>query len=153
MLKKERLPLGLKVIIGFHFVSFVFWFFGQTLAVIDYDLVAGWGLQDARERIDPVIVQVNRAIGLADTIIMLPLHLVAGIGLLRRRFFGAVASWIVFGISAYWPVVFWCSQSFYKEADITHVPISAAVIVLPALVVLISCWGSWYLARNRGLFQ
>jgi hypothetical protein len=147
------IPRFIKVIIGFHLVSVVLWVFGQTVAVFDYDLVAGWGFQDARSLVDPVIVEVNRAIGLADTFTMIPLHLLAAVGLLRLRFYGAVLSWLVFGISMYWPVMFWCAQGFYASAGIQHVPVSTATLVLPAIVFLFAAWGSWYLARLRTVYR
>ena len=75
MTHAPRLPLGIKVIIGFHLFSFVIWLIGQTGAVIAYDTSAKLGLQDPRSLLDPVIVEVNRGIGLADTIIMLPLFI------------------------------------------------------------------------------
>jgi hypothetical protein len=153
MTRTSRLPLGVKVIIGFHVFSFVIWFFGQTIAVVAYDRAAGWGLQDPRALIDPVIVEINRAIGLTDTIIMLPLFIVAAVGLSRKRFYGAVASWLAFGMTLYWPVVFWCSQGFYAAAGIRHAPTQLGYIILPGSLLLIACWGSWYLGRNRELFQ
>jgi len=147
-----QLPLGIKIIIGFHLLSFVMWFFGQGGAVVAYDKVAEWGLQDPREALDPVIVEVNRAIGLTDTIIMLPLFIVAAIGLLRRRFYGAVVSWWALGMTLYWPVVFWTSQGFYAAANIKHQPTPIAAIIVPGAVLLFACWGSWYLCRKRELF-
>jgi hypothetical protein len=148
----SRLPFGVKFIIGFYVVSFILWLIGQTGAVVAYDTVAAWGLQDPRALVDPVIVEVNRGIGLTDTLVMLPLYLVAIAGLLRRRFFGAVTSWLVFGMSLYWPIVFFASQGFYARAGMEHVPTTVAVATLPIATMLIAGWGSWYLARNRGLF-
>lgn len=147
-----RPPLGLKFIIGFHVLSFVLWFFGQSVAVVAYDTVANWGFQDRRSLVDPVIVEVNRAIGLTDTIVMLPLFVVAAVGLMRRAFYGAVASWIVFGMTLYWPVVFWTSQGFYAAENIAHQQLTFGTIVLPGAAWLVACWGSWFLYRNRGLF-
>lgn len=153
MRHSPELTLGIKAIIGFHSASFVLWFFGQTLAVVAYDTVAGWGLQDPPSLVNPVIVEVNRAIGLADTIVMLPLFVVAAIGLLQKKFYGAVASWIVFGMTLYWPVVAWASQGFYAAANIEHMPMTAAYIILPGAAALIAGWGSWYLYRNRTLLR
>jgi hypothetical protein len=116
-------------------------------------MVAGWGLQDLRSAVDPVIVEIKRAIGLTDTLLLLPLHLVAAVGLLQRRFYGAVASWLVFGITLYWPVLFWASQGFYSAADIAHQPMTAGYIILPGAAFLIACWGSWYLYRNRAVLS
>ena len=113
MTEDAKLPIGVWIIIGFHIFSFIIWFFGQALAVVAYDTVAGWGLQGPRDQLDPAIVEVNRGIALTDTLVMLPLFIVAAVGLFRRRFYGAVASWLVFGMTLYWPVVFWCCQEFY----------------------------------------
>lgn len=148
-----RLPIGIKVIIGFHVFSFVIWFFGQSLAVVAYDTVAAWGLQEPRALVNPVIVEINRAIGLTDTIVMLPLLVVAAIGLIRRRFFGSVASWLAFGMTLYWPVMLWSSQGLYAAGGIRHQPMDVAYIALPGFFFLFACWGSWYLGRNRELFQ
>jgi hypothetical protein len=153
MAMDRPLPTGVKIIVGFHLFSFAIWFFGQTLAVFAYDRVAEWGLQDARALVDPVIVAVNRAIGLTDTIVMLPLFIIAAVGLLRRRFYGAVASWLAFGMTLYWPVLFWCSQGFYAAAGIDHQAMTALYIALPGTLWLIAAWGSWYLGRKRALFR
>ena len=96
MTRDSRLPDGVKVIVGFHVFRFFMWVVGQTGAAVAYDSVAELGLQDPRAVLDPVIVELNRATGLADTLIMLPMFIVAAIGLLRRRLFGAVASWLAF---------------------------------------------------------
>ena len=70
-----------------------------------------------------------------------------------RVFSIAVASWLAFGMSLYWPVLFWCSQAFYAGAGIKHAPTAFYAIALPGALMLIACWGSWYLARNRELFR
>jgi hypothetical protein len=84
---------------------------------------------------------------------MLPLFAVAAFGLLRRRFFGAVASWLAFGMTLYWPVEFWCSKFFYGRAGITSPAATAPAIVIPAILLAVAVWGSWYLAKNRSLFD
>jgi hypothetical protein len=152
MTRASKIPRGIRVIIGFHIFSFFIWSFGQTGAAINYDKTAEWGLQDPRALVDPVIVAVNRGIGLADTIIMLPFFVVATVGLLRMRFYGAVASWLAFGMTLYWPIEYWCTQGFYAAAGITHVPASPLTVVVPGVFLLVAAWGSWYLGRNRGLF-
>ncbi len=153
MTQASRLPPGVFLIVGFHLVSLVVWFFGQTLAVVDYDMVAAWGLQSPRAATEPAAVEVNRAIGLTDTIVMLPLFVPAAIGLLRRRFWGAVCSWLVFGMTLYWPIMFWASEAFYAQAGMRHVPFSLTTAVLPGAIWAIAAWGSWYLFRRRALFH
>ncbi len=147
------MSVGLRVVVGFHIVSFFLWLVGQTGAVFMYDTVAGWGLQDPRNLLDPVIVEVNRGIGLADTLVMLPLHSVAALGLVKRRTYGLITSWLVFGMTIYWPTVFWSTQYFYGKAGVTHQPTQPEAIVLPGIMMLIAIWGSWFLAKHRGEFQ
>ena len=147
-----KVPTGAKVIVVIHLFSFGLWLVGQTGAVVAYDRVAALGLQGPREMLDPVVVEVNRAIGLADTIVMLPLFLFAAVGILRKRFYGAVGSWLVFGMTLYWPVVFFCSQGFYAAMGVRHQPTSPTVVLLPAALMALALWGSWWLGRNRRLF-
>lgn len=147
-----RLPKGVWVIIVFHVVSLVLWLFGQTGAVVSYDTAADWGFQESRAVLDPVIVEVNRGIGLTDTLVMLPLFVVAAVGLVRRQFYGAVASWLAFGMTLYWPTEFWCTKYFYGRAGIMSPFPGVSAIVLPGVLLLVAVWGSWYLAKNRRLF-
>lgn len=148
-----RYPVGVVFLIVFHLFNLVIWFFGQTLAFFSYDLVATWGLQEPRALLDPAIVEVNRAIGLTDTLIMLPMFVVAVFGLFAMRFYGAVASWTVLGCSLYWPVIYWTMQSQYAAGGIMHAPTTLVNIVVPGAIWLIAAWGIWYLYRQRVLFD
>ena len=147
-----RLTPGTRFILGFHLLNIALWFLGQTMAVFAYDTVAGWGLQDPRALIDPAIVEVNRGIGLADTVIMLRLFGTAFVELLRMKYWGAISSWLAFGISLYWPVVFWSCQFFYGQGGIRHNPTQAVAIAVPAFFLGFAVWGSWYLFRIRDRF-
>ena len=130
-----KIPLGIKIIIGFHLLNILLWTIGQGGAVISYDTVAGWGLQDPKELIDPVIVEVNRG-------------LIAAIGLWRQKFYGAVFSWLALGITLYWPIVFFCSQYFYGQAGIKHNPTPMSTIVILSVILIFTLWASWYLFKN-----
>ena len=148
-----KIPLGVKIIVGFHLLSIILWTIGQGGAVISYDTIAKWGLQEPRELLDPVIVEVNRGIGFADFVIQIPLFILAVIGLWRLRFFGAMASWLLFGMTLYWPVVAWADQYFYAQAAIKHRPFGVATNLVLVFIVLFAAWASWYLFRNRKLFE
>lgn len=149
----SRITLGIKLVIAFHALNLVIWFFGQTWAVFDYDQAAEWGLQDKRELVDPIIVEVNRGIGLTDTLVMFPLHIIGIIGLLRMKMFGAVCSWMVMGMGIYWPVIFWTSQFFYGKAGLMYQPAPPEFIIVPGVFAAISIWASWYLFKKRRLFD
>ena len=153
MEKQKKAPLGIKLIIGFFILNLIMFVIGQGGAVISYDDVAKLGLQEARETIDPVIVVVNRGIGLADVLIGAPLFILAITGLWRLRFLGAVFSWMVLGISFYWTAVAWAKQSFYIQASIKSQPFDIGVHCVLAFVFIFSVWASWHLFKNRKLFD
>lgn len=148
-----RIPLGVKIIIGFHVLSIIIWVIGQGGAVIAYDTVAKWGLQEPRELVDPVIVEVNRGTGGADFIIQIPLFILAAIGLWRLRFYGAVASWMVLGITLYWPVVAWAERYFYAQAALKHQPFDLATKGILTFIIIFAAWASWYLSKNHKRFE
>ena len=151
--KQKKVPLGIKLIIGFFILSTILWIIGQGGAVISYDSVAKLGLQELRESVDPVIVEVNRGIALGDVIIQIPLFILAVIGLWRLRFFGTVASWMVLGINVYWTTVAWAKQSFYLHASVKCQPFDIATNGTLVFIFLFSVWASWYLFKNRMLFD
>jgi hypothetical protein len=143
-----KIPTGFKVVIGFHLFNILLWTIGQGGAVISYDTVAEWGLQDARALLNPAIVEVNRGTGLADMIIMIPLFIIAVFGLWRQKFWGAVFTWLALGITLYWPIVFLCSQFFYSQAGIKCNPTPMSTIVILSTILTFTIWASWYLAKN-----
>ena len=153
MKKQNKVPPGFKLIIGFFILNLLMFVIGQGGAVVSYDYVAKLGLQEARETIDPVIVLVNRGIGLADFLIGVPLFIFAIIGLWRLRFFGAVSSWMILGISIYWTTVAWAKQYFYLQASVKSQPFDIGVHAVLAFVFIFSLWASWHLFKNRNLFD
>lgn len=153
MEKQKKVTPGIKLIIGFLILNLIIFIFGQGGAVVSYDFVAKLGLQEARETVDPIIVVINRGIGLADVLIGVPLFILAITGLWRLRFYGAVFSWMVLGISLYWPAVAWAKQSFYIQASVKCEPFNAGVHGVLAFVFVFSIWAAWYLFRNRKLFN
>ncbi len=151
--KKKMLLTGIKFIIGFHIINILMWAIGQGGAVIAYDAVAKLGLLEPRETIAPVIVVVNRGIGFADVLIGVPLFILAVIGLWKMRFWGAVVSWMVFGISFYWTSVAWSKQYFYLAASVKCQPFDIGTHCMLAFVFLFSAWASWYLYKKRAIFH
>jgi len=153
MAKQSKISLAIKLIIGFHILNIVMWTVGQGGSVIDYDTVADMGLVAPRLTLDPFIVVINQAIGLADALIGVPLFILAVIGLWQKKFWGVVFSWMVFGISFYWPTVAWVKQYFYLDASIKCQPFDLGTHFMLAFVFLFSIWGSWYLYKNYRQFK
>ena len=151
--KQKKIKLGIKFIIVFYILNIIFWVFGQGLSVIAYDTVAQWGLVEARETVDPFGIIINRAIGLADVLIGPPIFIIATIGLWKMRFYGLMASFMGFGIGFYWTTIAWVKQSFLIQAGVKCEPFDAGTHGMLAFVFLFSLWGSWYLYKNRKLFD
>jgi hypothetical protein len=146
------LSTGIKVLVGFLIIHALL-LVTQTWAVWDYDLMASWKLQEPRSMATEAVVQSNRAIGLADTVIMLPLSVMAIVGLLRRQFYGVVCSWMLLGIALYWPVVFVMSRFTFASADIAHVPLRTEDLVITGTIFLFAAWGGWLLCRSPELID
>eukprot|EP00339_Tiarina_fusa_P024415 CAMPEP_0117052114 /NCGR_PEP_ID=MMETSP0472-20121206/36026_1 /TAXON_ID=693140 ORGANISM="Tiarina fusus, Strain LIS" /NCGR_SAMPLE_ID=MMETSP0472 /ASSEMBLY_ACC=CAM_ASM_000603 /LENGTH=155 /DNA_ID=CAMNT_0004766623 /DNA_START=91 /DNA_END=555 /DNA_ORIENTATION=+ len=147
-----QLSIGLKVLVGFIILHALL-LLTQTWAVFDYDTVAGLKLQEPRSMADEAVVQTNRAIGLGDTIIMLPLNIMAIVGILSRKFYGVICSWMLLGAALYWPVVFVMSRFTYASADILHIPLRAEDLITTGAVFFFACWGSWLLCRSPELIE
>jgi hypothetical protein len=75
------------------------------------------------------------------------------VGLLRKKFYGVVCSWMLLGIALYWPVVFVMSRFTYASADIRHVALRAEDLAITGIIFLFACWGSWFLCRSQELVQ
>lgn len=149
----KQMASGIKFIIGFHILNIIIWVVGQGGAVVAYDVVAAWGLQEARESADPFCIIINRAIGLADVLIAPPIFIIATIGLWKIRFFGLMASFMCFGIGFYWTTVAWVKQIFLIQAGVKCEPFDAGTHGMLSFVFLFSLWGSWYLYKNRKQFD
>jgi hypothetical protein len=144
---------GVRCISGFCAFNFILWGVAQTLAIWNYDLVASWKLQEPRSMVDETVVATNQAIAMADTAIMLPLFAMSIVGLHQRKFYGVVCAWMVFGITLYWPVVWWMSRITYKSAGIASVPLRGQDLLVTGAIFLFGTWGSWFLYRQRDLLD
>ena len=152
MSSSRKVPAPIWVIIGFLALCIVIWIIGQGGAIVAYDTVAAWGMQDLRALVDPAVVPVNRGIAAGDVVIQLPLFILALIGLWRLKFFGAVAAWMSLSMHWYWIVTAWAKQAYYTQAGIQSVPISTGLNILMALFIVFSLWASWYLFKHREMF-
>lgn len=78
---------------------------GQVLGLLNYPLAVQLGLQESEQQIGAYGVAVNRAFCVADSLLYLPLTLIALVGLLQRRSWSARAVTAVLAITAYWPLM------------------------------------------------
>ena len=153
MKQRQKVPIGVRLIIGFFILSIAIWIVGQGGAVIAYDTVAAFGLQELRENADPIVVLVTRGIAFADVVIHVPLFFIAIIGLWRLKFYGAVTAWLAFGVHIYWTTVAWAKYYLYIQNGVKCEPFALSLHGILVFFFLFSIWGSWYLYKNRHVLK
>lgn len=103
-------PFAFWLIMAYLVFDLVFILVGQTASLFAYDFTVRMGLQESVEAVSEYGVQMNRAFGLADTVVSIPLMLLSLVGFAGRR------PWVIpilaafMGISIYWPV--YCTGLF-----------------------------------------
>lgn len=95
-------PFAFWVITSFLSLSLVLLLMGQTMAIINYDFAVQLGLQEDIKDVGDFGVQVNRAFGVGDTIVYIPLIAISIIGLILRKRWSLLTAAAAMGISAYW---------------------------------------------------
>lgn len=95
-------PIAFWILIIFMSLSVVLLVMGQTMAVFNYEFAVALGLQEDVKAISEFGVQINRAFGVGDTLIYIPLMIVSIIGLSLKKRWALYTSAAVMGISLYW---------------------------------------------------
>jgi hypothetical protein len=95
-------PIAFWGICVFLTISLVMLLLGQTTAIFTYDFAVSLGLQESVEEVSEFGVEVNRAFGVGDTVVYVPLILFALMGLIKKRRWALPVTGAVMGISAYW---------------------------------------------------
>lgn len=98
-------PIAFWIIVVFFVGSIVGLLMVQTLSVFYYDTAVKLGFQEDAKTISEFGVQFNRAFGVADTLIYVPLLVFSLIGLFMRKRWSLITTGAVMAISAYWPLV------------------------------------------------
>ena len=138
----NRLTWSLKILIGFLMFHLLITL-TQTWAFFDYDRMALLKLQEPRFLAAEAVVQSNRAICVAHSIVMVPLSVLGIFGLLQHSFYGVVCTWMVLGTAMYWPVNFVASRYTYSSAGIKHVELRGEDFGICIFVFVSALWGSW----------
>lgn len=75
---------------------------GQTTCIFAYDSTVKNGLQESGAEVGPSLVQVNRAHGVSDTILYIPLLASSAYGLFQKKRWSLVCTAASGGIHSYW---------------------------------------------------
>jgi Protein of unknown function (DUF998) len=91
-----------RVLVLWHAASAAFMLVGQTGGLVNYAWTVSAGLQNPSSEVGTLGVEVNRSFEFGDTIVYVPLLLLALAGLVRRSPWAVSAVAASFAISAYW---------------------------------------------------
>ena len=141
----RRYPIGIWLALFALILIFLAWLM-QTYSLIDWEGAVKLGLQNESFNGDPVeqaIADVEKGIAIADILWVLPIMIVAFIGLLRNKFIGFIATMMVFGICVYFPL-------FYTFRVSMNFDIKLAAIFMWAIPSILGVIGLW---MNRKLFN
>jgi hypothetical protein len=138
-------PVAYWVIVSFLALSTVLMLIAQTTPVFDYPLAVRLGFQNGADKISEYGVQVIRAFCVADTLVFIPLTLIALVGLLLRKRWSLFAIASVTGISVYWVVAYGFMVSFLNGQPGYHVVLGVADWTIMGAYMLFGVWALLYL--------
>ncbi|MDP8268461.1 MAG: hypothetical protein P9L97_07025 [Candidatus Tenebribacter davisii] len=143
--KIKRFPLGIWIALIALVLIFLAWLM-QSYSLLDWEGAIELGVQDESfngNAAEQALADVERGIAIADIIWVLPLTIIAFIGLLKKRFIGFAAALMVFAICVYFPL-------FYVFRDSMNPEIKLAAILLWAVPSILAIIGLW---ANRMYFE
>ncbi|MFQ5855284.1 MAG: hypothetical protein ACE5LU_06540 [Anaerolineae bacterium] len=138
------------IIVVFFVLSLVMLLMGQTMAVFNYDFAVQLGLQESVEDVGEFGVQINRAFGVGDTLIYIPLMTVSLVGLFMRKRWSLLTTAAVMGISAYWAITVVFMLVFLKGVAGYSLTPGLEYWVVVGIYIVIGIWGLFYLIFRGG---
>lgn len=152
MINAKR-PVAYWVMVGFLALSTVLMLVAQSTPIFDYELAVRLGFQNGADKISEFGVQVIRAFCVADTLVFIPLTLIALLGLLLRKRWALYATAATTGISVYWVVAYGFMVSFLGGQPGYHAALAAPDWVIMGAYALFGIWALLYLmVRGERLF-
>ena len=145
MSSKKR-PMAFWGICAFLIVSLVMLLVGQTSAIFAYEFAVSLGLQESVEDVTEYGVEVNRAFGVGDTVVYVPLIVAALIGIVRRRQWALPVTGAVMGISSYWATTCLSMFGFLPGTPGYSLELNIAYWVVLGSYIGIGFWGIVYLS-------
>lgn len=142
---KEKRPVSFWIFEIFLMASLFLLLLGQTTAIFNYDFAVSLGLQESVEEVGEFGVQLNRAFGVGDTIIYIPLIISSMIGLFLKKNWALITTAAVMGISAYWATTSLFLLKFLVGVpNYNFVPVISYWLFI-AIYIIFGVWGLFYL--------
>ena len=145
-MSRNRRPIAFWGLCVFLVLATALFLAGQTTALFAYDFAVALGLQESIEDVSEYGVEVNRAFGAADTVVYIPLMLIALVGLLRRRGWAVPLTAAVMGITVYWTVTVGAMLRFLPGASGYNLTPGIEYWVFLGVFAAVGLWGIVYLA-------
>ncbi len=105
-MKNTPSPAAFRAIVIFLALSTVLMLIAQATPVFDYDLAVRLGFQKGADQITDFGVQVIRAFCVSDTVVFIPLTVLALVGMFMKRRWALYATASTSGISVYWVIAY-----------------------------------------------
>jgi len=147
-------PISFWFFMVFLSLSLVLLLIGQTMAVFNYEFSVSLGLQEDVKEVSEFGVAINRAFGVGDTIIYIPLIMLSIAGLILKKRWALISTAAVMGITAYWATtavfIFWFLDGV---PGYSFVP-GAEYWVVISFYIVTGVWGVFHLMlRGKDLVR
>ena len=147
-------PAAYRAIVIFLALSAVLMLIAQATPVFDYDLAVRLGFQKGADQITDFGVQIIRAFCVSDTVVFIPLTVLALVGMLMKKRWALYATASTSGISVYWVVAYGFMVSNLQGAPGFHAVLEAADWVIMSTYVGFGVWSLLYLMfRGDRMFR
>jgi len=123
--------------------------FGQMISFIDYGFTVSLGLQESVNVIGEFGVASNKAFGVGDTLIYLPLLIFGLVGLWQKKIWGIFTIFGALAITAYWPIVNLFILYFAKDLPGFNFTDFTTYTIVLSIITIYGLWGMWYIYWNR----
>ena len=144
--KIDRHPIGIWIALIALSLTFLAWIM-QAYSLLNWESAVNLGLQNGRfngNAFDQALANKEKGEAIADLLWVLPLNIIAFIGLMYKRFIGFVAAMMVYAICVYFPLfyIFQIGNVFPETA------IGATILwAIPSILGIIGLWS------NRNIFK
>jgi hypothetical protein len=142
---RAKRPVTFWVVVVFLALSLVLLLMGQTMAIFNYDFAVQLGLHESANQISEFGVQVNRAFGVGDTLVYVPLMVISLVGLFLRKHWALLTTAAVMGISAYWAITCNFMLIFLKGVPGYNLVPGLEYWLLMGTYIIFGVWGLLYL--------
>ncbi len=127
--------------------------FGQMLAFINYEFTVSIGMQESVDVVGEFGVAMNKAFGVSDTIIYMPLLILGLIGLWQKKTWGVSAMVGALAITVYWPLVYIFYVLYAKDLPGFNFTDYTSFITILIIISIYGLWGFLHLNKNRNIFE